>query len=204
MLPRIFEMFVQADNSLNRRHGGLGIGLTLVKSLVEMHGGTVEARSDGLGKGSEFTVRLPVLQAGDVGYAEAGNFPDEPKSFPCRRILIVDDLRPAALIVATLLRSSGRRCVRQQTESEALAMIEQEKPDLILSDISMPEMTGYELAQEIRRRPEWNDICLVAVTGYGQESDRKQAKEAGFDSHVVKPIRKEDLERILVSLAYLK
>ena len=107
MLPRIFEMFVQADNSLNRTHGGLGIGLTLVKSLVEMHGGTVEAASDGLGMGSEFTVRLPILQSSDVVLG-SNRFPDETRSFPCHRILIVDDLRPAALIVATLLRSWGQ------------------------------------------------------------------------------------------------
>jgi len=132
MLPRICELFVQADNSLDRTHGGLGIGLTLVKSLVEMHGGTVEATSDGMGKGSRFTVRLPILQAGDVVHAEATGFPD------------------------------------------------------------------------IRRRPEWNDICLVAVTGYGQESDKKLAKEAGFNTHVVKPISKGDLEGLLASLAYLK
>ncbi len=181
MLPRIFEMFVQADNSLNRSQGGLGIGLTLVKSLVEMHGGTVEATSDGLGKGSEFTVRLPILQASDVVAEEATDLPDETRSFPSHRILIVDDLRPAATIVATLLRSRGQQVRTAASGAEALAMIEQEKPDLILSDISMPEMNGYELAQEIRRRPEWNDIWLVAVTGYGQESDKKPAKEAGFN-----------------------
>ena len=96
MLPSIFEMFVQADNSLNRTQGGLGIGLTLVKSLVEMHGGTVEATSDGLGKGSEFTVRLPILQASDVVPEEANDLPDETRSFPCHRILIVDDVPPAA------------------------------------------------------------------------------------------------------------
>ena len=103
-----------------------------------------------------------------------------------------------------LLRSWGQNVRTAASGAEALAMIEQEKPELILSDISMPEMTGYELAREIRRRPEWNDICLVAVTGYGQESDKKLAKEAGFNSHVVKPISREDLERLLVSLAYLR
>jgi CheY-like chemotaxis protein/two-component sensor histidine kinase len=204
MLPRIFEMFVQADNSLNRTHGGLGIGLTLVKSLVEMHGGTVEATSDGLGKGSEFTVRFPILQSSDVVCEEVADSFEEKRSFPSHRILIVDDLRPAALIVATLLRSLKQSVRTAASGTEAMAMIEQEKPELILSDISMPEMTGYELAQEIRRRPEWNDIWLVAVTGYGQESDKKAAKEAGFNSHVVKPISREDLERLLVSLAYVR
>ena len=113
------------------------------------------------------------------------------------RILIVDDVRPAALIVATMLRSRGSNVRTAASGAEALAMIEQEKPELILSDISMPEMTGYELAQEIRRRPEWNDICLVAVTGYGQESDKKPAKEAGFNGHLVKPISTTNLECLL-------
>ena len=197
MLPRIFEMFVQADNSLNRTHGGLGIGLTLVKSLVEMHGGTVEVTSDGLGKGSEFTVRLPILQSSDVVSEEATKFPGEARAYPCRRILVVDDLQPAALIVAAILRARGQEVRTAASGTEALAMIEKDKPELILSDISMPEMTGYELAQEIRRRPEWNDIWLVAVTGYGQESDKKAAKEAGFNEHLVKPIRTTNLECLL-------
>ena len=200
MLPRIFEMFVQADNSLSRTHGGLGIGLTLVKTLVEMHGGSVEAASDGLGKGSQFTVRRPVLQTSDVVSEDATDVPGGTRSFPCRRILIVDDMRPAALIVAALLRFRGQNVRTAASGAEALAMIEQEKPDLIVSDISMPEMDGYELTQKIRQRPEWNDIYLVAVTGYGQENDKKRAKEAGFNSHVVKPISKEDLERLLASL----
>ena len=175
-LSSVFEMFVQADNSLNRSQGGLGIGLTLVKSLVEMHGGTVEATSDGLGKGSEFTVRLPILQASDVVPEEANELPDETRAFPFHRILIVDDVPPAALLVATMLRSWGQQVCTAESGAEALAMIEQEKPDLILSDISMPGMNGYELAQEIRRRPEWNDIWLVALTGYGQESDKKRRR----------------------------
>ena len=197
MLPRIFDMFVQADNSLNCSQGGLGIGLTLVKSLVEMHGGTVEATSDGLGNGSEFTVRLPILQASDVLPEEANDLSDETKSFPFNRILIVDDVPPAALLVAIMLRSKGQQVRTAESGPEALAMIEQEKPSLILSDISMPGMNGYELAQEIRRRPEWNDIWLVALTGFGRESDKKLSKEAGFNSHLVKPISTEDLECLL-------
>jgi PAS domain S-box-containing protein len=197
MLPRVFEIFVQANNSLNRTHGGLGLGLTLVKSLVEMHGGTVEVTSDGLGKGSEFTVRLPLLQASDVVREEANALPGVRRAFPCHRILVVDDLRSAASTVALILRSRGQQVRTAASGTEALAMIEQDKPELILSDISMPEMTGYELAQEIRRRPEWNDIRLVAVTGYGQESDRKAAKEAGFNDHLVKPISTTHLECLL-------
>jgi len=204
MLPRIFEMFVQADNSLGRTHGGLGIGLTLVKSLVEMHGGSVEAASDGLGKGSEFTVCLPILQADDVVCEETADLPKATRSFPCHKILVVDDLQPAVFLVATLLRNFGQQVRTAENGVEALEMIEQEKPDLILSDISMPEMTGYELAQEVRRRPEWNDIYLVALTGYGQESDKKLATDAGFNSHMVKPVSKADLERLLVSLVYLR
>jgi CheY-like chemotaxis protein len=199
VMPSIFGMFVQADSSLHRSQGGLGIGLTLVRSLVELHGGTVEATSDGLGMGCEFTVRLPILQASDVVPEDTNELPDERRSFPCRRILVVDDLGPAAFVVATLLRSRGQRVRTAASGAEALAMIEQEKPELILSDISMPEMTGYELAEEIRRRPEWNDIALVAVTGYGQESDTKLTREAGFNSHVVKPISIQILERLLLT-----
>ena len=199
VMPSIFGMFVQADSSLHRSQGGLGIGLTLVRSLVELHGGTVEATSDGLGMGCEFTVRLPILQASDVVPEDTNELPDERRSFPCRRILVVDDLGPAAFVVATLLRSRGQRVRTAASGAEALAMIEQEKPELILSDISMPEMTGYELAEEIRRRPEWDDIGLVAVTGYGQESDRKLTREAGFNSHVVKPISIQILEHLLLT-----
>ena len=197
MLSSVFEIFVQADTSLNRSQGGLGIGLTLVERLVEMHDGTVEATSDGLGKGSEFTVRLPILQASDIASEEAHDLPHETRSFPSHRILVVDDLSPAATTVAALLRSKGQQVRTAESGAEALTMTEQEKPELILSDISMPEMNGYELAQEIRRRPEWNAIRLVAVTGYGQESDRKAAKEAGFNDHLVKPISRKDLECLL-------
>jgi PAS domain S-box-containing protein len=197
MLSSVFELFVQADHSLNRSQGGLGIGLTLVKSLVEMHGGTVAATSDGSGNGSEFTVRLPILQVSDVVSEEADYLPHETRSFPSHRILVVDDLGPAADIVATLLRSRGQQVRTAGSGAEALGMIEQEQPNLIISDISMPGMDGYELAQEIRRRPDWNDICLVAVTGYGQESDKKAAKEAGFNDHLVKPISIKHLECLL-------
>jgi PAS domain S-box-containing protein len=197
VLSSIFDIFVQADNSLDRSQGGLGIGLTLVRSLVELHGGTVEATSDGLGKGSEFIVRLPISQASGAIPKEASDLSDETKSFPFNRILVVDDVPPAALLVAIMLRSKGQQVRMAESGPEALTMIEQEMPSLILSDISMPGMNGYELAQEIRRRPEWNGIWLVALTGYGRESDKKLAKEAGFNGHLVKPINTEDLECLL-------
>jgi two-component system CheB/CheR fusion protein len=197
MLSRIFELFVQADNSLNRSQGGLGIGLTLVKSLVDVHGGTVEATSSGPGKGSEFTVRLPILPASDLVPEEANDLPHKTRLFPSRNILVVDDLPPAAKMVATVLRSWGQQVRTATSGVEALKMIEHGRPDLIISDISMPGMNGYELAREVRRRPEWSDIWLVAVTGYGQESDKKAAKEAGFNDHLVKPISMTNLEYLL-------
>ena len=197
MLSPIFEMFVQADKSLSRTHGGLGIGLTLVKNLVAMHGGTVEANSDGLGTGSEFTVRLPILQTSDVVAEEANNLPDKAKSFPVNRILIVNDVPPAALLVAIMLQAKGQQVRTAESAAEALAMIEEEKPSLILSDISMPGMSGYDLAHEIRRRPQWDNIRLVALTGLGQDSDRKLSQEAGFNAHLVKPIGIENLECLL-------
>jgi PAS domain S-box-containing protein len=203
MLPRIFEMFMQAANSLNRSQGGLGVGLTLVKTLVEMHGGTIQASSEGLGKGSEFIVRLPIIPASEAAQEDLGS-PCAPRSFPCRRILIVDDLQPAAKIVASLLRSWKQEVRTARSAAEALAMIEQQKPDMILSDISMPEMNGYEFARAIRLRPDWNEIWLVAVTGYGQDSDKRLSREAGFDSHLVKPISKDDLEHLLESAACLR
>jgi PAS domain S-box-containing protein len=197
MLPRIFEMFVQADKSLSRTHGGLGIGLTLVQNLVAMHGGSVEAKSDGLGSGSEFTVRLPILQASEVLPHDANTLPDKARSFPVNRILIVDDVPPAALLVAIMLQAKGQQVRTAESGAEALAMIEEEKPTLVLSDISMPGMSGYDLAHEIRRRPQWNDIRLVALTGFGQESDKRLSQEAGFNAHLVKPIGIEDLECLL-------
>jgi PAS domain S-box-containing protein len=199
MLPRIFEMFVQAANSLSRSQGGLGVGLTLVKTVVELHGGSIEASSDGPGKGSEFIVRLPILQQNDAAPEECRP-PSAPGSFPCRRILIVDDLKSAAKIVASLLRSWKQEVRIAGSGKEALQMIEQEKPDMILSDISMPEMDGYEFAHLIRERPDWKDIWLVAVTGYGQESDKRRSQEAGFNRHLVKPISKGDLAALLQSL----
>jgi PAS domain S-box-containing protein len=204
MLPRIFEMFVQADSSLTGSQGGLGIGLTLVKNLVEMHGGTVQAASDGLGTGSEFTVRLPILRSGDTVPSEMSHVADRARPFPSHKILVVDDMRPIVFIVATLLRSLGQQVRTAASGGEALAMMEQEKPELVFSDISMPEMDGYALAREIRRRSEWNDIFLIAVSGYGQESDRIESIQAGFDMHIVKPICKEDLERLLGPPAYVR
>ena len=158
---------------------------------------TVAATSGGSGNGSELTVRLPILRVNDIVSEEADYLPHETRSFPSQRILVVDDLGPAADIVAILLRSRGQQVRTAGSGAEALAMIEQEQPHLIISDISMPGMDGYELAQEIRRRPDWNDIRLVAVTGYGQESDKKAAKEAGFDDHLVKPIGIKHLEGLL-------
>jgi len=197
VLPSIFGMYVQLDSSLHRAQNGLGIGLTLVKSLVELHGGSVEATSNGLGKGSEFTVRIPILQASRVLPETPNDSPNATKAIPPRRILIVDDVQPIAQILAMLLRSYGQSVRIAASGSEALAMIDQEKPDWIFSDISMPEMTGYELARTIRQKSGWNDICLVAVTGYGQEGDKSRAFEAGFNNHVVKPIRKQDIEQLL-------
>ena len=178
MLSRIFEMFVQADNSLNCSQGGLGIGLTLVKSLVKMHGGTVEATSDGLGNGSEFTVRLPILQASDVIPEEANDLPDETRSFPFNRILIVDDVPPAAMLVAIMLRSKGQQVRTAESGPEALAMIEQEKPSLILSDISMPGMNGYDLAQEIQAATRV-ERHLVGRPNRVWPGERQEAGEGG-------------------------
>ncbi len=197
-LPRIFEMFSQVDTSLERSRDGLGIGLMLVKSLVEMHGGMVEAHSDGLGRGSEFVVRLPVL-------------PEEPKAKPqgrlgvkqataglgrCR-VLVVDDNRDSAETLMMLCKLNGHEVHTVYDGSAAVEAAAKFQPDLILLDIGLPGLNGYEAARQIRSERGDNDLILVALTGWGSEEDRRRAREAGFDAHLVKPVDFDALEKIL-------
>ena len=181
-LTAVFEMFTQVDRSNRRAQGGLGIGLTLVKSLVAMHGGRVEARSDGLGKGSEFVVELPVVnQSARVLASES------PESFPRRRILVVDDNRDAADTLGQLLTMLGAVVSVAYSGRDALDALEAFKPDSVLLDIGMPDMDGYEVARRIRASAGAGGIMLVALTGWGQVQDQQLSQAAGFDHHVVKP-----------------
>jgi CheY-like chemotaxis protein/two-component sensor histidine kinase len=193
-LPRVFDMFVQLDSSLERTTSGLGIGLTLVKNLVDLHGGVVEARSAGLGHGSEFVVRLPLLAEPPELEAE------EPRGAPPavrRRILVVDDNRDSAESLATLLELAGHEVCIAHDGLEAVEAASTHRPDVILLDIGLPKLNGYEAAQRIREQQGKSRLLLVAVTGWGQAADRRRSRAAGFDAHLVKPVDYADLERLL-------
>jgi PAS domain S-box-containing protein len=199
MLARIFEPFVQSDRVLHHSQGGLGIGLTLVRSLVEMHGGTVQAQSDGPGKGSEFVVCLPVFcqqqQIGGVTAADEGSEPA--RATPKRRILVVDDNVDAAESLAMLLRLEGHDVRVAHDGPAALAAVEADPPDIVFLDIGMPVMNGYDVAMLLRQRPGLEHLQLVAMTGWGQEEDRRRSQEAGFNHHLVKPADPEALHQLL-------
>jgi len=199
MLPRVFDLFLQLPDPAARKHGGLGIGLTLVKTLVEMHGGTVRAYSAGPGKGSEFTVRLPLAAdaLGLVPPAEA--HPPAPRLTP-RRVLIVDDNRDAAQSLALILGLMGLTTKVAAGGLEALALLPQFRPQLVFLDIGMPEMDGHQVARAIRALPDWRALTLVAMTGWGQDEDRRKSQQAGFDHHLIKPLDVRALEAFLRKL----
>jgi PAS domain S-box-containing protein len=196
MLPNVFDMFTQVDRSLERAQGGLGIGLSIVKRLVEMHGGAVEAKSDGHGAGSEFVVRLPVVLSVVTPQSEVD---DSTSASGRRRILVVDDNRDAARTLALILQLTGNESKTAHDGLEALELGAKFLPDLILLDIGMPKLNGYDTARRIRQQPWGKHITLVALTGWGQDEDRRQSQEAGFDLHMVKPIDPKDLEKLLAN-----
>ena len=192
-LTQVFDMFMQVDRSTRRSQGGLGIGLTLVRSLVGMHGGAVEARSDGPGLGSEFIVRLPLL-------IEAGSAAEQPralKPLPSRRILIVDDSRDGGESLAMLLRVLGAEVSLAHSGRQALECVDTFRPDVVVLDIGMPGMDGYEVARRIRANPSNRNISLIALTGWGQDEDRRRSVAAGFNHHLVKPADIEQLRQLL-------
>jgi CheY-like chemotaxis protein len=199
MLARIFEPFMQADRVLHQSQGGLGIGLTLVRRLVEMHGGSVTAHSEGPGKGSEFVVRLPALSPKQAipGARAAGEGGEQVGAAPQRRILVVDDNVDAADSLALLLRLEGQDVRVAHDGPAALAAVEAEPPALVFLDIGMPVMNGYDVARRLRQRPGLENLVLVAMTGWGQEEDRRRSQEAGFDHHLVKPVEPDALHKLL-------
>ena len=198
MLSQVFEMFTQVDRTLERSQSGLGIGLAIVKRLVEMHGGSVEARSDGDGKGSEFIVRLPTVLSAAGGREENGA--DEPvRSPPRRRILVVDDNHDAAASLALMLTVMGNETQTAHDGLEALEAAQAFRPDVVLLDIGMPKLNGYEVCCHIRQQAWGKGMTLFALTGWGQEEDQRRSLEAGFDAHLVKPVLPATLENLLVS-----
>ncbi len=193
MLPRVFELFTQVDHSLDRSQGGLGIGLTVVRKLAEMHGGSVSATSEGLEQGSEFTVRLPLGEAA----AQSATPPSSTTLSPLR-ILVVDDNVDMAKSLGTLLEQAGHTITTAHDGLEALATARSFQPDAIVLDIGLPGLDGYRVAEALRREPAFTHVRLVAVSGYGQDEDRRRAKAAGFDYHLVKPV---DLSQLVTALA---
>jgi PAS domain S-box-containing protein len=197
-LDSIFDMFMQVDRTSERSQGGLGIGLTLVKRLTEMHGGSIEARSAGEGQGSEFIVRLPVLNQPAM-QGRAG--PDmESDLQPQRRILIVDDNRDSADSLAMLMEITGNKTYMAHDGVEAFEAVEKYRPEVVLLDIGLPKLDGYEVCRRVREQPWGKDIVVIALTGWGQEDDRRRSEEAGFNGHLVKPVDYDELLDLLGSL----
>jgi CheY-like chemotaxis protein/two-component sensor histidine kinase len=200
LLPHVFELFTQGERSPDRSQGGLGLGLALVKSLVELHGGSVMARSAGRGSGSTFSVNLArvaapareptaAVEAEDAGAGEG------------KLLMIVDDNVDAAEMLTLLLESSGHRVLVAHNAEDALEMIGQAPPAALFLDIGLPDMDGYELARRLRQLPQTAGALLVAVTGYGHASDRERALQAGFDHHLVKPVRLSSVLEVLAGVA---
>jgi two-component system, chemotaxis family, CheB/CheR fusion protein len=194
--PRIFDLFAQVDTSLERSVSGLGIGLSLVKNLVEMHGGTVEVHSAGVGQGSEFVVRLPIMVETPKTMS-----PKPTARWPipttARRILVVDDNRDSAMSLAILLKLTGHETHTASDGLEAVEAAATFKPELILMDIGLPKLNGYDACRRIREQPWGKDMVVVALTGWGQEDDRQKSKEVGFNTHMVKPVELPALMMLL-------
>jgi CheY-like chemotaxis protein len=194
-LSRVFDLFTQVDRGLAHSRGGLGIGLTLARNLVEMHGGRIEAHSPGVGRGSEFTIKLPLAKsnAGELG----GTTPPRTTKLSPRRILVVDDNRDVAESLAMLLESIGMRVRVAYDGQSALEAAAAFRPEVLFVDLGMPTMDGYETARHLRRLTDGDDFFLVALTGWGQEDNRRRSRDAGFDEHLTKPVDLKVLEGIL-------
>jgi two-component system CheB/CheR fusion protein len=193
---KIFDLFVQSEQRLDRSRGGLGVGLSLAKSIIDLHGGTIEVHSDGPGRGSDFKVSIPLVQQSMLEWG--------PQRTPARRtdkcrIVLVDDQEDSREMLRMLLESRDHVVIDVEDGPTAIEVISRERPDVAFIDIGLPVMNGYEVAQRIRNRPELEDVLLVALTGYGAPSDVSAARAAGFDEHVIKPAELAKLEKILAS-----
>jgi CheY-like chemotaxis protein/two-component sensor histidine kinase len=199
LLPHVFELFTQAERDADRSQGGLGVGLTLVRRLVELHGGTVSATSAGLGKGSEFVVILPVAPA-PIKIAPSVSAPVAPPVPAKRKILVVDDNVDSAESMAMVLELDGHVIQIAHDGEAALAAAKSFIPDIVLLDIGLPGLDGYEVAARLRRSPDTQGTVLVAFTGYGQPEDRRRTAEVGFAHHLVKPVDLDALAKLIGSL----
>jgi CheY-like chemotaxis protein len=200
LIPTVFNLFAQGSRSEASGQTGLGIGLALVKRLVDLHGGAVDVHSAGLGKGCEFTVRFPRLSVELIPAVLEGAAAPAVSPAPRRRILIVDDNRDALESLVRLLQLADHEVHQASDGPQALSLAAETRPDLVMLDIGMPGMDGYEVARRIRAEQWGHAIVLVAVTGWGQDSDRRRSREAGFDSHWVKPLDAQKLAALLATL----
>jgi CheY-like chemotaxis protein len=199
-LPKVFELFSQVGKTLDRSQGGLGIGLALVKRLVEMHGGQVTAESQGPGQGSTFAVRLPLAMTQvTIGEQITGEQNSVSLSVP-RRLLVVDDNVDGAETIAMLLRLFRHTVKTVHTGPDALKAARTFQPSVMFLDIGLPGMSGYEVAQQLRSDSSMNGLILVALTGWGSEEDRRQAQSVGFDYHLTKPVGMEELQSLLAEI----
>ncbi|MEP7314936.1 MAG: ATP-binding protein [Pseudomonadota bacterium] len=199
VIPTLFEMFSQVESAIDRSEGGLGIGLALVNGLVTLHGGEVSASSQGLGRGSEFVIRLPVdaVLIKDSVQTAVGAAPAPHRAGARCRIVVADDNRDAAAALSRILAASGHAVATAFSGAEALAVCERERPQAVILDIGMPDMTGYEVAQAIRAADWGRTVLLLAITGWGHEEDKARARAAGFDHHLTKPAEPEEIERLI-------
>ncbi len=202
LLPNVFDLFVQGDRSLDRPHGGLGIGLTIVRRLVELYGGRVEARSAGVGKGSDFVVRLPALApAADATPTLRGAPVDEPSATSRLKVLVVEDNRDSAEVLATIVELWGHEVRTAFDAPAALHVLDGWRPDVIVSDLGLPQMDGFELARRLREPNARCGAVLIALSGYGRDEDKRAARDAGFDHHLVKPPDLNELADLLEQIA---
>jgi CheY-like chemotaxis protein len=198
MLEKVFDLFVQVSPTLDRSSGGLGLGLTLVKRLVEMHGGVVMARSDGLGMGSEFLVRLPLpKQVRTPVEAKEGPHAGPAVAGPKQHVLIVEDIDDFRDVLRDTLEDWGHHVSVAKNGLEGAARILELRPDVALVDLGLPGIDGYELARRVRAAPNGTELYLIALTGYGGAEERSRAQKAGFDRHLTKPIAVEELLQVL-------
>jgi PAS domain S-box-containing protein len=202
LLPRIFDLFVQAERTLDRSQGGLGLGLSLTKKLMDLHGGAVAARSEGIGRGSEFTVRLPRLCEPALEFQSRDDGSTALNTNEAMHLMIVDDNADAANLLSLLVEELGHTTTVALNASIALERAHEHPPQMLFLDIGLPDMDGYELARRLRTMPETEEAVLVAVTGYGQWEDKERARAAGFDHHLVKPINLTEITALIVSLGH--
>jgi CheY-like chemotaxis protein len=193
MLGRLFQPFEQADRSLDRSRGGLGLGLAVAKGLAELHGGSVTAGSPGLGQGSRFVLSLPTPPGPEPAKAQ----PPDPAASRPHRILVIEDNLDAALTLKLLLEHSGHEVVTAHTARTGLNKARLHRPEVVFCDIGLPDTDGYAVARTLRAEQEGRPLMLVAMTGYGQDEDKRRALEAGFDHHLTKPANPADLQRLL-------